>query len=87
MPLMIPNAWRVMVLITLIFPLVMMIADKRRNGKVHPAWFWGIGAILGVQLVADLIAYSPLGVSLTQSVVEGTAVAQRPMHAFLPPGM
>lgn len=85
MPLMIPHAWRLMVLITLIFPAIMMIADKRRYGKVHPAWFWGIGLVLAGQIVADLIAYSPLGVSLTQSVVEGTPGAERPIEAFLPP--
>jgi hypothetical protein len=87
MPLMIPHAWRIMMVITLVFPVIGMIADKRRHGRVHPAWFWGVGAIIAVQLVADLIAYSPLGVSLTEALLAGTPGAQRPMHAFLPPGM
>jgi hypothetical protein len=87
MPLMMPNAWRIMVVVTMLFPVIMMIADKRRNGRVHPAWFWGVGIVLGVQLIADLIAYSSFGVSLTQSVLAGTAGAARPMAAFMPPGM
>jgi len=86
MPLMIPNAWRIMTVVTLIFPVIGMIADVRRSGKVHPAWYWGIAAIVVMQLVAELIAYSSLGISLTHWVVDGSAGAARPMHAFLPPG-
>ncbi|TNE35065.1 MAG: hypothetical protein EP350_00570 [Alphaproteobacteria bacterium] len=85
MPLLIPNAWRIMIVVTMIFPLVGMIADYRRNGKIHPAWLWGVGLVLGGQLVADLIAYSPLGVSLTEQVLAGSPGADRPMEAFLPP--
>ena len=62
------------------------IADLRRDGKVHPAWFYGVGAVVAVQLVAELIAYSSLGIALTHWVVDGSAGAARPMHAFLPPG-
>jgi hypothetical protein len=87
MPLMMPNAWRIMVVVTMVFPVIMMIADQRRNGRVHPAWFWGVGVVVGVQVIADLIAYSAFGVSLTQSVLAGTAGAERPMAAFMPPGM
>ena len=87
MPLLIPNAWRIMMVITLVFPLIGMIADKRRHGHVHAAWFWGVGAIVLVQVIADLIAYSAWGVSITQSVVAGSPGGQRPMAAFLPPGL
>ena len=86
MPLMIPNAWRILIAATLIFPIVGMIHDKRTSGKVHPAWLWGAGVIVAGQLVAELIAYSSLGVSLTQQVLAGTPGADRPMAAFLPPG-
>lgn len=86
MPLMMPHAWRIMIVVTMIFPLVGAIADWRRSGKVHPAWLWGIAIVLGAQVLADLIAYSPLGVSLTEQVVAGTPGAERPMEAFMPPG-
>ncbi len=86
LPLMIPNAWRITILATLIFPIVGMLADWRRNGKIHPAWFWGVATIVGAQILGDLIAYSPLGISLTESVIAGSPGADRPMAAFLPPG-
>lgn len=86
MPLLIPHAWRVLTVVTLLFPLIGMIADKRRHGHVHPAWFWGVGAILATQVIADVVAYSPWGTGLTQKVLAGSAGASRPMAAFLPPG-
>lgn len=86
LPLVIPNAWRILVAVILIFPLMGMVADWRRSGKVHPAWIWGVGAIVITQVVADLVAYSPLGISLTEQLIAGTPGAERPMEAFLPPG-
>jgi hypothetical protein len=61
-----------------------MIADKRRHGKIHPAWFCGLGLIFAVQLCADALAYSRWGTGFTQSFVAGLPGAARPMHAFLP---
>src|SRR3546814_14428592 len=58
MPLMIPHAWRIMTVVTLLFPAIGMIADWRRSGKVPPAWLWGAGIVLMGQVVADLLAYS-----------------------------
>lgn len=86
MPLLIPHAWRFMVVICLVFPLIGMIRDKLRRGSVHPAYWWGVGGIIAVQVLADVIAYSALGVSLTEQLLAGTPGAERPMHAFLPPG-
>jgi hypothetical protein len=86
MPLLIPNAWRIMMAITLIWPAIGVVRDLLREGRIHPAYLWGMGAIVAVQIVADLIAYSPVGVSLTQWLLEGTPGAARPMHAFFPPG-
>ncbi|MEZ5736861.1 MAG: hypothetical protein R3E09_13900 [Novosphingobium sp.] len=87
MPLLIPNAWRIMMVVTLIFPVIGMIVDKRRLGHVHPAYVWGVGAIIVVQVIADLIAYSAWGVGMTQALVGGTPGAERPMAAFLPPAI
>jgi hypothetical protein len=86
MPLFMPHTWWIgTVLIPLIFPLIGMLADKRRYGRIHPAWFWGVGLILGVQIVADLIAYSDWGIAFTERFVAGTPGAARPMEAFFPP--
>src|SRR3546814_1765727 len=57
MPLLIPHSWRISIAVTLIFPVIGMIADKRRHGRVHPAWWWSVGAIIVVQIAADIIAY------------------------------
>lgn len=86
MPYMIPYAWLGTTMLILIFPVAGMIADKRRTGRVHPAWAWGVGAIILTQIIADILAFSDLGAAVTQAVVEGTPGAQRPMEAFLPPG-
>ncbi len=86
MPLLIPHAWRIMMVVSLIWPIIGMIRDLRRDGRIHPAYLWGVGAIIVVQVIADVIAYSALGVSLTQSILDGSPGAERPMHAFLPPG-
>ena len=86
LPLVIPHGWRIMVAVTMIIPVIGMIADYRRHGKVHPAWLWGVGIVVVAQVVADLIAYSPIGISLTEQVLAGTPGAERPMEAFLPPG-
>jgi hypothetical protein len=87
-PLLEPYAWWIgAVGLPLIFPLVGMLADKRRYGKVHPAWFWGVGLVIALQAVADLIAYSPMGIQFTEWFLAGTPGAERSMAAFLPPGL
>jgi hypothetical protein len=85
-PYLIPYSWYLTaVLPAVLFPAIGMLADKRRYGAVHPAWFCGIGMVLGLQLVADLIAYSDWGVAFTQQFLAGTPGAERPMAAFFPP--
>lgn len=86
LPLMIPNAWTITTACTLIFPVIAMIADKRREGRIHPALWWGTGIYLGTFVVSMLLAYSPLGYAFTEWVIAGTPGAERPMEAFLPPG-
>ena len=85
LPLMIPYSWTITVATTCIFPLIGMIADYRANGRVHPAYWWGLGIYLGVFVASMLLAYSPVGYALTEWVIAGTAGAERPMDAFLPP--
>lgn len=84
MPLFIPWSWSVSFAFTLLFPLVGMIRDQRRHGRVHPAWFWGVGAMLAVHIGGELLAQSPLGLSVTSAIVDGTPGAGRPFAAYLP---
>ena len=78
--------FRATIAATLIFPIIGMIADKRRYGRVHPAWFWGVGTIVAVQIASDLVAYSEWGLAFTRDFLSGTPGAERPMEAFIPPG-
>lgn len=86
LPLMIPNAWTITIAATFLFPAIGMIADKRRMGRVHPAYWWGVGIYAAVFIASLLLAYSPIGYAITESVIAGTPGADRPMEAFLPPG-
>lgn len=86
MPLMIPNAWTISIAATLIFPAIAMLADRRRHGRVHPAYWWGTGIYRGTFVLSMLFAYSPPGYAITERVVAGSPGAERPMEAFLPPG-
>lgn len=86
MPLLIPDAWTIAVCLTFVFPAAGMIADWRRDGRVHPAYWWGMGINAGQFALSMVLAYSPPGLALTRWVIAGTPGAARPMEAFLPPG-
>lgn len=86
MPLFIPYAWYVSIFLPLaVFVGAGMLADKRRYGRVHPAWLWGVSVSVALQVVADLVAYSPIGYRFTEWFLAGTPGAERTMAAFLPP--
>lgn len=86
MPLFMEWAWTVSFLATLIFPAIAIIADLRRRGRVHPAYWWGTGIYTGTFVASMLLAFSPIGYALTEAVIAGTPGAERPMAAFMPPG-
>lgn len=86
LPLMIPNAWLITTLATLIFPIIGIIADKRSRGSVHPAYWWGLGLYVATFAISMVLAYTPLGYAITEWVIAGTPGADRPMEAFLPEG-
>lgn len=87
MPLLMPHAWRIMMVISMVWVVIGMLADKRRYGYVHPAWVYGLAAVAATQVLADVIAYSDWGIAITHDLLRGTPGADRPMEAFLPPGM
>jgi hypothetical protein len=82
----VPYAWTATIMLTFIFPVIGMIADWRSEGRVHPAWWWGMGINVGVFVTSMLLAYSPLGYAVTEWVVSGSPGAERPMEAHIPPG-
>lgn len=84
LPLMIPWAgWGVFAAV-LIFPLVGVAADLRRAGRVHPAWWWGIGTMIAVQLAIVLIACGPAGLALYRAATAGSPGAAIDPLAFPP---
>lgn len=84
-PLLMPYAWDIAALSGLIFPAFGAIADWRRNGRVHPAWWWGMASTLVVVLLAHAIALSPLGDAIYGWTVAGHPGAAVPGLAFPPP--
>jgi hypothetical protein len=84
MPLLIPYAWEAAAAASLLFPAAGVIGDLRRDGRVHPAWWWGIGAILSVYVLTELITYSPIGTALYNAVVAGSPGAALPALDFPP---
>jgi hypothetical protein len=85
MPMIAPWAWEATFAASLIFPAAGMAADLRRNGRVHPAWGWGVAAMLGAVLLTEAITYSPAGGAIYQAVVAGSAGAAVPPLDFPPP--
>lgn len=71
-PFMIPWAFQIGVACGLLFPLAGMIRDWVRSGRVHPAWFWGLGTAILAMLAVEAITYSPLGDAIFAWAVKGT---------------
>ncbi|WP_294211908.1 hypothetical protein [uncultured Sphingomonas sp.] len=88
MPLLIPwAAWAVFVVLML-FPLTGAIVDRRRSGRVHPAWWWGMATIAATQVAIGLVASSPAGLAIYDGVVAGARGEAVPPLAYpAPPPM
>lgn len=72
MPLLIPWAGEASVAAAMLFPAWGILSDRRREGRIHPAWWWGLAAILGGQIIAEIVARTPLGLSLYDWVAAGS---------------
>jgi hypothetical protein len=85
LPFMVPwVGWGVLSAI-LVFPLIGVLADWRRSGRVHPAWWWGIGAMIGGHVAIALIVASPLGPVLYEAATAGSPGAAVPGFDYPPP--
>jgi hypothetical protein len=86
MPLLQPWSWEAAFVVALLFPIAGTWADIRRSGRIHPAWTWGIAAILGSFVVTQSIAYSPLGKAIYDRVTVGhPGAAINPLAYPAPP--
>ena len=85
MPLLQPWAWEAQFAAALLFPIAGVVADVRRGGRVHPAWTWGIAALLGSFVLTQAVTYSPVGLAIYDVVTEGSPGATVPPLEFQPP--
>lgn len=85
MPLLSPYAYEATLLAVLIFPVIGVVADVRRTGRIHPAWNWGIGAIVGSAILVELITFGPMGPPLYQVATAGSPGASIAPLEFAPP--
>ena len=72
MPLLIPWAGWIAFAVSLLFPIAGIMADLRRDGRVHPAWWWGLGTMIATQLVIVGLANSGPGQALYYAIAAGS---------------
>ncbi len=84
MPFLIPWADWATAGASMLFPVAGVIRDWRRDGRVHPAWWWGLGALSGTQLLVRGIAHSAWGLAIYQAVTSGSAAALPALQFQLP---
>ncbi len=88
MPLLIPHADEWVFAVLILFPIAGMLADRRRSGRVHRAWFYGLGTIAAMQAAINLVTFGPAGAALYGAVTAGSPGAVVDPYAFpLPPPM
>lgn len=85
LPLLQPWAWEATLAASILFPIAGAIADRRRSGRVHPAWKWGIGTIAATFVLVEAITYSPVGTAIYEAVTAGSPGAAMPPLDFAPP--
>jgi hypothetical protein len=69
----------------MLFPIAGVIADIRRSGRIHPAWNWGMGAMVAAFVLTEVITYSPVGRSLYLMVTSDSPGASVAPLSFAPP--
>jgi len=86
-PLLVPWAWEATAAVTLLFPVIGMIIDLRKTGRIHPAWVWGFGVQVAMIIAIEAITWSPLGAAFYDAVVAGSpGAAVAPLDFPPPPG-
>jgi hypothetical protein len=85
MPLLAPWAWEATFAAGLLFPIAGIVADLRRSGRIHPAWRWGLAAMIGALLLSEAVTYSGVGQALYRGVTAGSPGAAAPPLQFPPP--
>lgn len=85
LPLFVPYAFETAQLVGILFIVAGMIRDRRRLGRIHPAWWWGLAANIAIIPIALLLTYSPLGDAIYSGVTAGHPDAALHGLEFAPP--
>lgn len=85
MPLLMPYAFQAAVLASALFPIAGMIRDRRHLGRIHPAWWYGLGTLAFAVVTAEALSTSSFGDWLYATTVAGTPGASVPGLEFAPP--
>jgi hypothetical protein len=85
MPLLAPWAFEAAGAACSLFLFVGMARDWRRNRAIHPAWWVGLGTLVGSLVAAALIADSPMGDAIYHAAVAGYPGESVPGMEFPPP--
>ena len=72
MPLFVPYVPEVETAMVLFVPVVAILIDWRRTGRVHPAWWWGLGTLFGARMLIDILVATPLAPALHAWVTVGS---------------
>jgi hypothetical protein len=74
-------------LVILLFPLAGMVRDKRRSGRVHPAWAWGLGTLVMTGIVTEVAGRSALAGAAVTMITQGSpAAGAAPLASLTPKG-
>jgi hypothetical protein len=61
----------------LLFPIAGMIADRRRTGRIHPAWLWGFGVWVLTGVTTETLGLSGMAAAAVHAITAGSPGAQR----------
>ena len=61
----------------LVFPIAGMIADRRRTGRIHPAWLWGFGVLVLNGVTTETLGRSGIAAAAVHAITAGSPGAQR----------
>src|SRR4051794_13936972 len=86
MPLLQPWAWEAAFAVNILFPMAGVGADIRRSGRAHPAWLYGIAAMIASFVLIESITYSAVGTAIYDVVTKGSPGASvGPLDFGTPP--
>jgi hypothetical protein len=85
MPLMTPYAFEWASLLALVVPAIGIARDVKTSGRAHPAWLWGVSALILALALSRAVAFSPVGDAVYAAATAETVMAGSDGRAFPPP--